>query len=49
MQATSRSAKSRNIIDTIADYIEIGLDKLGDALVFPIRKIVELFSSRRLK
>ena len=49
LMKASRSAKSRNIIDTIADYIEIGLDKLGDALVFPIRKIVELFSSRRLK
>ncbi|HIE17186.1 MAG TPA: HEAT repeat domain-containing protein [Dehalococcoidia bacterium] len=29
-------------IDKIADYIEFGLDKVGDGLIFPIRKIVDV-------
>lgn len=46
---SSRSTKSQDIIDTMAVYIETGLDKLGDAIIFPIRKLMQLFSSGRTK
>ncbi len=45
----SLSIKPQNVIDKMAGYIEIGLDKLGDALTFPIKKLAELFLSRRSK
>lgn len=38
--------RQQDVIDKAANYIELVLDKLGDALVFPIKKLVEIFTSK---
>lgn len=32
----------QSVVDKTADYIEIGLDKIGDGMIFPIEKMVNL-------
>ena len=33
---------AQHVVDTLADYIELSLDKLGDALIYPINKLIDL-------
>ena len=32
----------QSVVDKTADYIESGLDKMGDGMIFPIEKMVDL-------
>lgn len=39
---TPAPSRLQAIIDKVADYIEFGLDKIGDGMILPIRKLVDV-------
>ena len=42
---TGEKANVQSIVDRVADSIEVGLDKIGDGILFPFDKAISLFDS----
>lgn len=44
---TPPPVQMRSVIDKAANGIERGLDKLGDAIIFPLEKMAQVFTARK--